>query len=93
MEIIWRFMKTFILFWSDLIHIFIELLHFLLIVIISGSIIVTMAPTVTATLKLQYLPSGQSGNTSDLAPRKGGKQGDTNMTLRWSSVRFRSPLA
>ena len=52
-------MKTFILFWSDVIHIFIELLHFLLIVIISGSIIVRVAPTFTAKYtqhKLQYLP-------------------------------------
>ena len=48
MEIISRIMKTFILFWSDLIHIFIEPLHFLLIVIICGSITVTVAPTFTA---------------------------------------------
>ena len=58
MEIIWRFMKTFILFWSDLIHIFIELLHFLLIVMISGSIIVRMAPTLTATQTALFTRQG-----------------------------------
>ena len=60
MEIIWRFMKTFILFWSDLIHIFIELLHFLLIVMISGSIIVRMAPTLTATQTALFTRQGRA---------------------------------
>ena len=60
MEIIWRFMKTFILFRSDLIHIFIELLHFLLIVMISGSIIVRMAPTLTATQTALFTRQGRA---------------------------------